>query len=90
MNIVNLQGRLVKQPEIKVASNDTSYVMFTLAVYRDGEVTDFIDCVAWDKTAVLLVKHFKKGDKVLCSGALHQNIKDDKSFYKVTVYKLFF
>jgi single-strand DNA-binding protein len=41
-------------------------------VNRDGKrEVDFINCVAWRKTAAFLAKYFHKGEKIAIEGALH-------------------
>ncbi|MBQ6856464.1 MAG: single-stranded DNA-binding protein, partial [Lachnospiraceae bacterium] len=55
MNNVILMGRLVRDPEIRYGQNNGKAVCrYTLAVDRygssqDGQNTDFIDIVAFDK-----------------------------------------
>lgn len=76
MNNVNLIGRLTKDPELKTTPNDTKLSRFCIAVDgmkdRDGNTTaDFIDCIAWNKTAELVTKFFKKGSRIGVNGRLH-------------------
>lgn len=65
MNIVTLVGRLTKDPEIKYGSSGKAYARFTLAITRplNKEETDFINCVAFGKTAELIEKYVKKGNR---------------------------
>jgi hypothetical protein len=57
MNKVSLMGRLVTTPELKQTQSGNSVISFCVAVDRrfqgqDGKrETDFINCVAWRKTA---------------------------------------
>jgi single-strand DNA-binding protein len=69
MNLVVLNGRIVKDVEIKNSSNGMAYCKFTLAVNRQkkGE-SDFIGCTAFGKTAELLGKYTKKGDMINVQG----------------------
>ena len=52
MNIAILQGRLTRDPEIKITTSGSKITSFTLAIDRGGKSkeTDFIDCKAWGKT----------------------------------------
>lgn len=65
MNKVILVGRLTKDTELLTAG-ENQYVRFNLAVGRrfknanEEYEADFISCVAWNKTAELINKHFKK------------------------------
>src|SRR5690554_6425577 len=66
MNNVSLIGRLVRQPELKQTTNEVAYCKFTLAInrkYKKNEA-DFINCVAWKKTAENLVKYMGKGSQI--------------------------
>lgn len=70
MNIITLTGRLTKDPELKTGSK--TYCRFTLAVNRvmKKDEVDFINCVAFGKTAELLEKYIKKGNKLGVVGRL--------------------
>jgi single-strand DNA-binding protein len=76
LNVVALNGRLTKDPEVKVVT-EKSVVNFTLAVNRnyknkDGEVeADFIQCQAWDKPAEFIGSYVKKGNLVSIAGSIH-------------------
>lgn len=76
MNNVNLVGRVTKDIELKVSRCGSKvYTYFTLAVNRyagreKGQVTDFIDIVAFDKQAETLSKYVFKGDKIAINGRL--------------------
>jgi single-strand DNA-binding protein len=60
MNTVNLIGRLTKDPELKYTNNGKGNTRFTLAVQRNKEETDFINCVAWEKLQKILLNTLKK------------------------------
>ena len=53
MNKVVLMGRLTKEPEVRRTTEDKAVARFTVAINRRGnnEETDFINCVAFGKTA---------------------------------------
>jgi len=82
MNTVNLIGNLTKDIEIKNSQNDKPYVLFTLAVRRDKETTDFIDCSAWNKTAEMMKEYCKKGEKIGVTGQLRVNVKKTEDSFK--------
>ena len=69
-------GRFTHTPELKTTVNNNEVVKFSLAVGRskttaDGEkITDFIDCVAWNRTAEFICKHFKKGEPIIGASVL--------------------
>ena len=81
MNRILLQGRLTKEPEIRLTTKNDKVARFTLAVDRDfnREETDFINCVSFKNTAAFVESYFGKGDMVLLAGRLqmqHYTAKD--------------
>lgn len=86
MNKVILLGRLTKDPDVRYTqSTNTMVTSFTLAVNRrfvkQGEErqADFINCVAWNKTAEFVSKYFRKGQQVGVIGRIQtRNYDDDK------------
>ena len=71
MNKVILMGRLTRDPEVRYTqTNNTMVATFSLAVnrrfVRQGEErqADFINIVAWSRTAEFVSKYFKKGQQV--------------------------
>ncbi len=72
MNIIALSGRLTKDPELKSGQSGKVYARFTLAVDRpmQKDETDFINCVAFGKTAELIGEYLRKGRKVGIIGRL--------------------
>lgn len=84
MNSVQLIGRFVKDIDIRTANEKTVVANFTLAVNGYGDKTDFINCVAFNKTAENLAKYTKKGDIIGITGSIntgsYENKKGDKVF----------
>ena len=83
LNLVVLQGRLVRDPELKKTNSGASVVSGTLAVDRDyqpgGEKKcDFVDFTAWRQTAEFISKWFRKGNLVMVKGELHSRKWQDK------------
>ena len=84
MNKVELVGRLTKDPEVKVTSNQTQFCNFTVAVDRrfkdqNGQrQADFINCVAWRQTAVFIQKYFRKGSRIGLVGSIQTRTYDDQ------------
>ena len=75
MNDCNFIGRLTKDPEQKTTQSGKIYTRFVLAVDRpkdkDGNKgADFIDCIAWNKTAETIVKYLSKGSRIGINGRL--------------------
>ena len=72
MNKVVLVGRLTKDPELRYAAgSDTAVCKFTLAVNRmKKDEADFINCVAFNKTAETIAQYLIKGRMLGVSGSL--------------------
>lgn len=85
MNRVDLVGRTTSDIELKQNVNNKNYCRFTLAVNRDfkredgQQEADFISCVAWGKTAEVMSKYVKKGNRVAISGRIQTGKYDDES-----------
>lgn len=90
MNSVNLIGRTTKDIELKYTQSNTAVTQFNLAVNRPytkekEQQADFINIVAWGKTAEFCSKYFKKGTQIGVSGRLSTRNYDDKDGKKVYV-----
>jgi single-strand DNA-binding protein len=91
MNKVILMGRLTRDPEVRYTQgNNTAVCSFSLAVNRrfkqEGQPdADFINVVAWAKTAEFVGKYFAKGQQVAVFGHLQTRTYDDKEGKKVHV-----
>lgn len=75
MNLVVLTGRLTRDPELKFGQSGKAYSRFSLAVdrpFQKGE-TDFINCVAFGKTAELIGEYLRKGRRAGVQGRLQMN-----------------
>ncbi len=94
MNNIVLAGRLTQEPELKTTNTGTEVTSFSLAVGRDyarqGEErqTDFINCVAWRKTAAFICTYFHKGDGIVLNGRLEGRRYVDKDGNNRTAYEV--
>ena len=70
MNIAILMGRMTRDPELRYTSGGKAYTNFTLAVQKTRDEAEFIDCVAWEKTAETIAEYFRKGNRILIQGRL--------------------
>lgn len=76
MNSVNLIGRLTNKSTFGYTNGNIAYTRFTLAVNRNfknanGErQADFINCVAYRKTAELINQYTDKGDLLGIEGRI--------------------
>lgn len=85
MNKVILLGRVCQDLELKQTQNNKNYTRFSLAVNRRGKDagTDFISCLAWEKTAEVMQKHLKKGSQIGIVGHIQTGQYDDKDGKRV-------
>ena len=82
-------GRLTRDPNVKYTQGGKAYASFTLAIDRrknsDGnQQADFIQCVAWEKTAEVISQYCTKGKKIAVEGRI-QTRSYDKDGRKVYV-----
>ena len=88
MNSVQLLGRLTRDPEVRYTDGGASIARFSLAVERrfkqeNGADADFINIVAFGKTAEFIEKYFHKGMKVALNGRIQTGNYTDKDGKKV-------
>ena len=90
MNNIQLLGRITKDLEQKTTTNGKSVCSFDIAVTRkfDKEITDFIPCVAWNKTCETMCKFVKKGQLIAIDGSLYTRKYEDKNGNKRTAYEV--
>ena len=83
LNTIIIQGRIVRDPELRRTGSGIAVTSFTVAVDRDfaqdgKKETDFIDCVAWRQTGEFVSKYFKKGSMIVVKGRLQIRNWNDK------------
>ena len=85
LNVVVLQGRLTRDPELRQTTSGKNVCTFTMAVDRDFKgpdgknMADFIDCVAWERRAEFICRYFGKGDMIAVDGRLQTRKYQDKN-----------
>lgn len=94
MNNVTLIGRICNDIEMKTTTNGVEVISFCLAVDRkfknaNGEKqTDFINIVAWRKTAEFIYKYFSKGQQIAITGNIQTRNYEDKQGNKRTAFEV--
>ena len=91
MNKVELVGRLTRDPEVRYTQgeNASAIARFTIAVNRrfkndDGNYdADFINCVAFGKSAEFIEKYFGKGMAIGITGRIQTGSYTNKDGVKV-------
>jgi len=92
MNIWVGIGRLTRDPEVRYTQSGKACAKFTLAIDRrksgDGnQQADFIQCVAWEKTAEIISQYCAKGKKIAVEGRIQTRSyeKDGRKYYVTEV-----
>lgn len=94
LNVVAIMGRLVADPELRTTTNGTNVCTFRIACERSytpkgqQRQADFVDIVAWGKTAEFICKFFQKGSMIAVDGSLqtrHYQGKDGSNRTAVEV-----
>lgn len=77
LNKAILQGRLVADPELRHTPNGVAVATFRIACDRNfrgkdpnAQNADFINIVAWSKTAEFISRYFNKGSMILVDGRI--------------------
>lgn len=83
LNKIILQGRLVRDPDVKQTASGIDIANITIAVdrdYKNGEdrEADFIDVTAFRGGAQFIQKYFSKGRMILIVGRLQVRKYTDK------------
>jgi single-strand DNA-binding protein len=94
LNVAVLMGRLTADPELRTTPNGVSVTSFTIACDRSYVASgaerqaDFIDIVAWRKTAEFICKYFRKGQLIAVQGAIQTRTYTDKSGNKRKAFEI--
>lgn len=86
-----IQGRLVRDPELRHTQSGKSVCTFTIAwgtKSGDRETKLFMNCTAWNRTADNVAKWFKKGQEAVVCGQLETQSWTDKEGNKKNVIKM--
>lgn len=77
INKIIIGGRLTDDPEIRMTTGDIPVCKFTVAVNRGGKEpkADFINCVAFRRTAEFVGKWFRKGRSIVVMGSMRSSFR---------------
>ena len=85
-------GRLAADPQMRQTQSGKSVASFRVAVDRgrkdaNGQnQTDWLDVVAWDKTADFVSRYFPKGSMIAVTGRLQsRNYQDKNGNYRTAI-----
>ena len=94
LNVVAIMGRLVADPELRTTQQGTNVCTFRIACERSytpkgqQRQADFVDIVAWGKTAEFICKFFQQGSMIAIDGSLQTRNYQDKQGNKRTAVEV--
>ena len=93
INNITLVGRMTRDPEFRRTINGNAVTNFSLALNRnfnsaDGQQTDYIDCVVWNKAAESVNKYCSKGSLVGVEGRLQSRTYENADGKKIKVVEV--
>ena len=91
MNKVILMGRLTRDPEVRYSQGDNANAVarYTLAVDRrfrregDQQTADFINCVAFGRSAEFAERYLRQGTKIVATGRIQTGSYTNRDGVKV-------
>ena len=91
MNKVILMGRLTRDPEVRYSQGDNASAVarYTLAVDRrfrregDQQTADFINCVAFGRSAEFAERYLRQGTKIVVTGRIQTGSYTNRDGVKV-------
>jgi single-strand DNA-binding protein len=87
MNKTIIMGNITKDIELKTTPTGKYITPFTVAV-NERDKTEFVDCIAWEKTAEFIQRYFRKGSSILVEGKLMSREYMDKNDNKRKVWEV--
>lgn len=94
LNVIAIMGRLVADPELRTTQQGTNVCTFRIACERSytpkgqQRQADFVDIVAWGKTAEFICKFFQRGSMIAIDGSLQTRNYQDKQGNKRTAVEV--
>ena len=90
MNKAILIGNITKDLELRKTQSDKSVVEFSVALnegYGEKKTVEYVNVVAWEKSAETLVNYCGKGSKVMVEGRIKTDSyeKNGQKVYKTYV-----
>lgn len=82
INKAILMGRLTRDPELRHTGSGTAVCSFSIAINSgngESQTTDYINCVAWNKTGEFVNKYFTKGRMIIVVGKIRTRTWDGQN-----------
>lgn len=87
MNKLILCGNLTRDPQSKEVGSKT-LTTFSLAINEGENLTTYVECESWEKTASVVSEYVKKGHKLLVEGRLKIDNVEGKKYPKCVVSRV--
>lgn len=94
LNTAAIMGRLTADPELRQTQSGNPVTSFTVAVARSSvkqgqeRETDFINVVAWRKTAEFVCRYFRKGNMIAVNGSIQTRKYQDRDGNNRTAFEI--
>ena len=94
LNVVAIMGRLAADPQLRQTTTGKNVASFRIACDRgrrdaNGQSqADWLDVVAWDRTAEFVCKYFQKGSLIAIDGRLQSRQYQDKNGNNRTAFEI--
>ncbi|MCX7882994.1 MAG: single-stranded DNA-binding protein [Brevinematales bacterium] len=85
VNVVIVEGGVVREPELRYTATGSAYTRFAIAhagfSKQEGtaDQTSYFEVTAWGKIAEVCASYLKKGRKIIVSGKLRQSRWKDET-----------
>ena len=86
INKAILMGRLTRDPELRHTGTGTPVCSFSIAIdngYGENRQTDFINCVAFGRSAEFAERYLRQGTKIAITGRIQTGSYTNKDGVKV-------
>jgi single-strand DNA-binding protein len=77
MNVFCFAGNICKDIELRSTNTGKKVASFSVAINEGKDKTEFVNVVAWEKTAELLEQYCKKGDRLSGTARVQTRSYDD-------------
>jgi len=93
LNIAQLKGKIVSEPEMTETPNGKKLLKFRLMYYtpqttdKDGSHANFIEVLLWEKLAEKYVRYLAKDLEILIAGNFYQSRWEDQNGKKASQFR---
>jgi len=78
MNVFCFSGNICRDIELRATQSGKQVANFSVAINEGKDKTEFVNCIAWEKTGELISQYCKKGDRLSGTGRIQTTKWEDK------------